>query len=197
MTQENIPWEIRRYQLEFLNGSRDEAVKMAQKYIAQHVQELMPILGGKTRDQLVKLMDQYRAADMQANCIVLDMWLQAGYDGKRLVEGFMLAPPQPPSSVIDQTAFGLDYIDVLRNQGEHEEAAEAAKLVVRAHREGLEKILSGYSLEELVALVDRYRAEGKKADRQLVEAWIGAEYPPQNITAQFRSGLPLSRDVRP
>lgn len=170
-----------RYHLEWQNGSRERAIQLAREYIRENMEQVAGQLSTLSREEIVSLIDKYRTAGDEANRIVADMWLQCGYDGKRVIDGFALAPIIEPKSVVVNEVAELDRIKYEWTRGDRSVAIELAKDFINGHRVDLNHALSPYSLEELVALVERYRVECDTINEMVVNTWILAEYPPQKI----------------
>ena len=72
--------------------------------------------------------------------------------------------------------------------GYREDARALAIDYVATHRAQLEKTLGGKTLEDLVKLVDGYRAAGRENERAIVDMWLLVEYQPQRIVGELRMG---------
>ena len=55
-------------------GNREAAYAIAEQYVAENAATLEPILGGKSSDELVKLVDLARAAGNPEMAQVVTMW---------------------------------------------------------------------------------------------------------------------------
>lgn len=193
--EEQVDLDVLVFQLTWERGSRLKAIKLAREYIGENIERLMPVLGGKDLEELVALSDEYRTAGRAADVIVIDMWVHAGYTGKKIVQGQMLLPAESPSSVMGDAQL-LELASDRLHIGT-EARKSYAQQFVNQHREALTRILGSYTLEELVALVDTYRLQNKENDVKVIEAWLLAEYEPQHIVGEFdRSIHPFLRKMK-
>jgi hypothetical protein len=78
--------------------------------------------------------------------------------------------------------------DLEWKHGDKATAREMARVYVEANRATLEPILSQYSLEGLVGLIDDYRKAGREEDRIIADMWLLSEYQPQKVTGQMAIG---------
>jgi hypothetical protein len=72
--------------------------------------------------------------------------------------------------------------------GDRERAKALARDYVEAHREGLAKVLEPLSLDDIVQLIDSYRAVGQWKDVVIADMWLIANYEPQTINGSVRLG---------
>lgn len=66
--------QVEEFEHEWREGDREVARTMARDYFADKA-ELVKILKPKTLEQLVAMVDAYRAAGDEENRIITDMWL--------------------------------------------------------------------------------------------------------------------------
>lgn len=68
-------------------------------------------------------------------------------------------------------------------------AREIAKSYVDEHRQTLESLYGRYTLEELVAKVEQFRALGQESDRIIVDMWLLVEYQSQAINVESHAAV--------
>lgn len=186
--------DLARFDWEWRNGERKRAIGLAREYIARNFADVSQHLAGKTRDELVAMVDAYRADGRAEDVIVIDMWIHAGCVESTAVVGRVDIPRVPPSS-LGVREFDLERITHEHRRGRTDVARELAAELAEAHRKALEPVFRPYTLEQLVSLVDYYREAGRRVDELVVCAWIMAEYGPQHITGFGHIGGRAFRDA--
>ena len=178
-------WPLQRFRLEWENGSRVKAIEFAREYIAENKDEIMQHLGGKTMEELVSMTDAYRSAGELADVTIIDMWIHAGYVGKRVVDGTALLPKNPASEIFGDSLDIAYEFERLWHSGQRDIAREFARHFVDTNRDTMRKLYGDYTLEDLVVVVDTYRINNDRLNRIVTEIWITSEYEPQKISGQF------------
>jgi hypothetical protein len=82
---------LQRFDHEWKHGDRALAREMAAEWVAAHP-ALHPILTPRTLEDLVKMMDGYRAAGDEENCIIVDMWLLTNYKPQNITGVLSFGP---------------------------------------------------------------------------------------------------------
>lgn len=75
---------ILQFDYEWREGDRARAKDLAAEFVRDHESELGPLLERYTRDDLVRLVEQYRDAHRNTDRLIADMWLMAKYDPQRV-----------------------------------------------------------------------------------------------------------------
>lgn len=76
--------EIAAFESEWRTGDRAKAKQMARAYVTRHRPALIQQLASCTREDLVELIEQYRAAGRAEDRIVADIWLLSEYDPQQI-----------------------------------------------------------------------------------------------------------------
>jgi hypothetical protein len=65
-------------------ANRDKAIEIAKEYVAENAATLDPILGGKTSDDLVQMIDLARAAGNEDMVTSLTMYELVGFERREI-----------------------------------------------------------------------------------------------------------------
>jgi hypothetical protein len=76
--------ELVQFDHEWKHGDRGVARGLARAYIGRRRSELAPALEPYSLEDLVQLIDAYRAAGREDDRIIADMWLLTNYDPQRI-----------------------------------------------------------------------------------------------------------------
>lgn len=79
------------------------------------------------------------------------------------------------------------FVDEWRH-GDRSLAKAMAKEYVEAHRAQIAPLLEPRIREEIVAMIDGARLEGRDADVAIAEMWLLTEYEPQRISGSLNLG---------
>jgi len=72
--------------------------------------------------------------------------------------------------------------------GDRAKAKQMARAYVETHRPALTRQLASYTREDLVGLIEQYRATGCAEDRIIADMWLLSEYDPQQISGDLNLG---------
>ena len=88
---------------------------------------------------------------------------------------------------------GQPYLfDKLWKEGNRDEAKDVARRYINDHRHQLAPILESMSLEDIVQMIDSYRAAGKEEDRIIADMWLITQYEPRRIQGAVHLGNPMA-----
>ena len=76
--------------------NRDQAYAIAEQYVSENAAVLDPILGGKSSDELVKIVDLARAAGNDETATVTTMYELVKFERKQIGGAVNAVPLNPP-----------------------------------------------------------------------------------------------------
>lgn len=79
MAEVALPPELAEFDAEWRLGDRARAEVLARAYVGARNAALAPHLQPCSREELVRMVDLYRAAGREADRLIVDMWLLAYY----------------------------------------------------------------------------------------------------------------------
>jgi len=108
----NIDERILQFDFEWREGNRAVAKEIATAYINDNRATLDSLLGGKSLDELVKMVEGYREQHKETDRIVCDMWLQAEFEPQHISGAINIGPP-----VTDYIAEAEEIIEDSKRRG--------------------------------------------------------------------------------
>lgn len=174
MTEDPV---VARFDREWRKGDRELARKIAKEYIADRREELAPLLANLTVNEMVALIEGYRAKGDESSRTVADMWLLTQ---PSRASGAPLKVTEAPALMCNHDECGALLIEFDEYKGK-----DLASIYVNRHLTDLQPLLEPKSLPELVGMIDFYRELDKHWDRIIVDAWLVVKYPPQDIVGQI------------
>lgn len=75
---------VERFDREWKAGNRGLARQIASFYVEQHRGDLESVLGGKTLEQIVAMVDGYRGAGLEEDRLIAEMWLLSEHQPQKI-----------------------------------------------------------------------------------------------------------------